>query len=68
MRRERDMLRKTRKQGLSLAGFRDHNMRMNRRSSLMLPLLLAAAPLGAQTPPALSESDRAALGLSLIHI
>ena len=35
---------------------------MNRRSLLALPALLLAAPLNAQTPPVISEADRAALG------
>lgn len=47
--------------GLSLAMARDHNWPMHRRSLFLLPGLLAAPPLLAQTRPALSEADRAAL-------
>lgn len=53
-----------------MAGIRDHNTGMNRRSALLLPALVlpalvGASPLAAQTPPraplALSEADRAAI-------
>jgi outer membrane lipoprotein-sorting protein len=56
--------RETAKEGLPLAIPQAHKMRMDRRSLLLLPSLLVATPLRAQTrpaPPSLSDSDRAAL-------